>query len=127
MADKFTEAYLQAYKDLVVHGPANETQTTQGPVADAVQFETVMKFIEEAKAGKAELKMGGNRVGDKGYFIEPTVFTNVARDARINKEEVFGPVSVIQYAHSSSICNQLRLGTALSIRKRKQSNGQMTR
>jgi acyl-CoA reductase-like NAD-dependent aldehyde dehydrogenase len=53
-----------------------------------------MKFITEAKA-EAHLQTGGNRVGDKGYFIEPTVFVDVKPNARINKQEVFGPVAIV--------------------------------
>jgi aldehyde dehydrogenase (NAD+) len=55
-----------------------------------------MKFLDEAKAeGKAKLATGGNQIGSKGYFVEPTILTDVPIDSRINKEEVFGPVSVV--------------------------------
>ncbi|KAF9202498.1 hypothetical protein BGZ49_007348 [Haplosporangium sp. Z 27] len=64
-----------------------------GTMVDRVQFERVMKVIENAKAeGKADLLVGGKRFGDKGYFIEPTVFHNVQEDSSLAKEEIFGPV-----------------------------------
>ncbi|KAF9370376.1 hypothetical protein CPB97_002784 [Podila verticillata] len=64
-----------------------------GAMVDRVQFDRVMAFIESAKKeGKAELLVGGQRHGDKGCFIEPTVFVNVDDEATLAKEEIFGPV-----------------------------------
>jgi len=59
------------------------------------QMETVLSFIDEGKKDGAKLVAGGNRVpvnGDKGYFIEPTIFGDVKNDMRIAQEEIFGPV-----------------------------------
>ena len=53
-----------------------------------------MSYIDIGKKD-GELIMGGSRVGEKGYFIEPTIFVNVPDESRINKEEVFGPVCVV--------------------------------
>jgi succinate-semialdehyde dehydrogenase/glutarate-semialdehyde dehydrogenase len=53
-------------------------------------------FVADAKSVGAELRTGGNRIGNQGYFFEPTVFTDVPLDARIMNEEPFGPVSAIQ-------------------------------
>jgi aldehyde dehydrogenase (NAD+) len=92
--DKFVQLYTKAWKDMVTHGDPADSKTSQGPVADTIQFETVMKFIEEAKQ-HATVAMGGNRVGEKGYFIEPTVFTDVKDTDRVVREEIFGPVSVV--------------------------------
>lgn len=68
----------------------------QGPQVDKLQFDRVMSFVEsgkaDAKAGKCRLLTGGNRFGDKGYFVEPTVFADVQEDQLIAKEEIFGPV-----------------------------------
>jgi len=52
-------------------------------------------FVADAVAKGAKVKTGGNRIGNKGYFFEPTVLTNVSREARIMNEEPFGPVAVI--------------------------------
>lgn len=54
-----------------------------------------MKYIEEGK-NSAKLITGGNQKGDKGYFIEPTIFVDPSSDSRVLKEEIFGPVLVIQ-------------------------------
>ncbi|KAL7274759.1 hypothetical protein RUND412_002331 [Rhizina undulata] len=62
-----------------------------GPVADKLQFERVMGFIEEGKK-EGGLVSGGERVGDKGYFIAPTIFTKLPSTSRLMKEEIFGPV-----------------------------------
>lgn len=61
------------------------------PLADEIQGKAVLKYLEIGKK-EGKLVLGGHRLGDKGYFVQPTIFTNVADDAQINKEEVFGPV-----------------------------------
>jgi aldehyde dehydrogenase (NAD+) len=71
--------------------PANE----QGPQVDDIQFEKVMNYIEAGKKDGASLLAGGNRVGNRGFFIEPTVFADVNDNMRIAKEEIFGPVMSI--------------------------------
>jgi len=63
-----------------------------GPQVDKLQFEKIMKYIESGKAQGAKLELGGSRAGNKGYFVEPTVFSNVTDDMTIAKEEIFGPV-----------------------------------
>lgn len=64
----------------------------EGPVVDKIQFDRVMGYIQSGKDEGAKVECGGVRRGDKGYFIEPTVFSNVADDMKIAKEEIFGPV-----------------------------------
>jgi aldehyde dehydrogenase (NAD+) len=54
-----------------------------------------MGYIDSGKKEKASLLTGGNRVGDKGYFIEPTVFADVNDNMKIAQEEIFGPVMTI--------------------------------
>lgn len=54
-----------------------------------------MKYIEEGKKS-AKLITGGNQKGDKGYFIEPTIFVDPSPDSKVLREEIFGPVLVIQ-------------------------------
>ena len=67
----------------------------QGPQVDKDQFDKVMGLIESGKKEGATLECGGSRVGDKGFFIQPTVFSNVKDDMRISQEEIFGPVMQI--------------------------------
>ena len=56
------------------------------------QFDRIMGYIDAGKKEGAKLLTGGKRVGDKGYFIEPTVFDDVKDDMKIASEEIFGPV-----------------------------------
>jgi len=67
----------------------------QGPQVDQEQFDKVMGLIESGKKEGAKLECGGRRFGEKGFFIEPTVFSNVKDDMRISQEEIFGPVMQI--------------------------------
>ena len=55
---------------------------------DADQFQKILSLIDSGKSDGAKLVAGGNRVGDKGYYIEPTVFSDVGDDMRIAREEV---------------------------------------
>lgn len=77
-------------------GPSPLEMTTQhGPVVDKQQFDRIMSFIEAGKSS-ATLLHGGNRIGSKGCFIEPTLFLNPSSDSRIWKEEIFGPVLTVK-------------------------------
>lgn len=80
-------------------GDQFDASTTQGPQVDKIQFDRIMKYIEsgkeDAKNGICQLLTGGNRHGDKGWFVEPTVFGDVKDDQLICREEIFGPVSQV--------------------------------
>jgi aldehyde dehydrogenase (NAD+) len=67
-------------------------ETHQGPQVDQEQFHKIMGFIERGSKAGAKVAVGGNRIGQKGYFIEPTIFTNVNDDMELAREEIFGPV-----------------------------------
>jgi phenylacetaldehyde dehydrogenase len=64
-----------------------------GPQASQEQYDRVMSYIEAGEKEGAQLLTGGNRVGNRGYFIEPTVFTGVKDEMKIAREEIFGPVA----------------------------------
>ena len=76
-------------------GDPFEPTVEHGPQIDQEQFDKIMSLIESGKKEGAKLECGGNRVGDKGYFIEPSVFSDVKDDMKIAKEEIFGPVMQI--------------------------------
>jgi len=63
-----------------------------GPQVDKIQFDKVLGYIESGKAEGAKVALGGGRDGTKGYYVQPTVFTDVTDDMKIAKEEIFGPV-----------------------------------
>lgn len=73
----------------------SEMSTQHGPVADKLQFDRIMSYIEKGKQS-AQLLTGGGRVGSKGCFIEPTLFLNPTNDSPIWREEIFGPVLTVR-------------------------------
>lgn len=81
----------------IVVGDAIDARTTFGPLASAEQCARVMQYIEGAQTTSAQVVTGGRRMlgNTGGYFIEPTLLTNVATTSRIAQEEVFGPVLAV--------------------------------
>ncbi|KAI8146002.1 aldehyde dehydrogenase domain-containing protein [Fennellomyces sp. T-0311] len=109
------DKFIEKFKALAASGKVDnpfDTATFQGPQISERQFERVMGYIETGKQEGATCLLGGNRVGDAGYFIEPTIFTDVTPKMKIMQEEIFGPVvavskfkdvdDVIQMAHDTS-------------------------
>ena len=101
--DEFVEKSVARARKRIVGNPFDK-KTEQGPQVDQEQFNKVMGYIESGKSDKANLVAGGNRVGDKGYFIEPTVFADVKDDMKIAQEEIFGPVmSILKFKDMSEV------------------------
>lgn len=92
--DEFVEKSVARAKRRTVGDPFDK-KTEQGPQVDSDQFNKVMGYIDAGKKDNAKLLAGGNRVGDKGYFIEPTIFGDVQDNMKIAQEEIFGPVMSI--------------------------------
>src|ERR1700675_2196110 len=86
--DEFVEKSVARAKARTVGNPFDKN-TEQGPQVDSDQFNKIMGYIEAGKKDKAKLLAGGNRVGTKGYFIEPTVFGDVPDNMKIAQEEIF--------------------------------------
>ncbi|KAJ8674127.1 hypothetical protein QAD02_005389 [Eretmocerus hayati] len=76
-------------------GDPFDSNTDQGPQIDQDMFDKILNLIESGKKEGANLVTGGSRVGNAGYFIAPTVFSDVGDNMRIAKEEIFGPVQSI--------------------------------
>lgn len=120
--DKFTEHVLEYVNNFKV-GNGLDEGIHIGPVADEQQLRNILDYIEKGKAEGARLLTGGNRITgeayDKGYFIEPTVFTDVTRDMSIAREEIFGPVlSIIpveNFEEAISVANDVEYGLAASV------------
>jgi aldehyde dehydrogenase (NAD+) len=89
--DEFVDRLLRRVRKQKVGDPFDPT-TTQGPQVSQEQFDRVMGYIESGRACGANVATGGKRHGNLGYFVEPTVFTNVRDDMQIAQEEIFGPV-----------------------------------
>jgi aldehyde dehydrogenase (NAD+) len=95
--DEFVERSTARARKRTVGDPFNPT-TEQGPQVDQAQFDKVMGYIEAGKSQGAKMTTGGKRVGDRGYFIEPTIFADVQDGMQIAEEEIFGPVmSIIKF------------------------------
>jgi len=92
--DKFLQRFKERAQKNVVGDPFHQ-DTFQGPQVSQLQFDRIMEYIEHGKQAGATLEIGGKRKGDKGYFIEPTIFSNVTEDMKIQQEEIFGPVCSI--------------------------------
>ncbi|KAI9264385.1 aldehyde dehydrogenase domain-containing protein [Phascolomyces articulosus] len=92
------DQFIEKFKALAASGTVGnpyDANTIQGPQISERQFERVMGYIESGKEEGATCLLGGNRVGDSGYFIEPTIFTDVTTKMKIMQEEIFGPVVAI--------------------------------
>ncbi|CAG9790838.1 unnamed protein product [Diatraea saccharalis] len=92
--DKFVELSAERARARVVGDPFRP-DVEQGPQIDAEQHKKILDLIEEGKQEGAKLVAGGGRVGDRGYFVQPTVFSDVKDDMNIAKTEIFGPVQQI--------------------------------
>ena len=83
--------------EVVVGDPASEA-TNVGPLVSKVQFDRVERYIEKGIAEGAKLVAGGAGRPEglsKGYYVKPTIFSNVRNDMTIAREEIFGPVLCI--------------------------------
>jgi aldehyde dehydrogenase (NAD+) len=94
LKDEFTEKLVARASKMRPADPL-DPKTRLGAIVSQEQMKTVLGYIEAGKSEGAALVAGGNRVsvnGDKGFFIEPTIFGDVKNDMRIAQEEIFGPV-----------------------------------
>jgi acyl-CoA reductase-like NAD-dependent aldehyde dehydrogenase len=95
--DKFVDKLKEIAQSKVVGDPFDEN-TTNGAIISDVQFNKVLNYIKLGKDQGAKVVEGGDRVGEKGYFVRPTIFVDVKDDMTIAKEEIFGPVvSVLKF------------------------------
>lgn len=80
-------------------GDQLDPETQQGPQVSQEQFDKIMGYVDLGQKQGAKLVSGGARVGDKGYFVAPTIFDNVKDEMSIAKDEIFGPVvSVLPFS-----------------------------
>lgn len=95
--DQFVDALAQRAKQRKLGDPFDPT-TQQGPQVDKAQYEKILKYIDYGKSQGAQCVAGGERYGDRGYFIQPTIFDGVRDDMAIARDEIFGPVmSVLKF------------------------------
>ncbi|EEF52026.1 aldehyde dehydrogenase family 2 member B4, mitochondrial [Ricinus communis] len=91
----------------------------QGPQIDSEQFQKVLRYIKSGIESNATLECGGDRFGPRGYFIQPTVFSNVQDDMLIAQDEIFGPVqSILKFKDLDEVirrANTTRYGLAAGV------------
>jgi len=99
--DKFLDRLTERTKAIRIGDPL-DPETQMGPLINKMQYDKVLGYIEIGKADGATLHYGGGipklQGFENGYFVEPTIFSNVQDDMRIAREEIFGPVmSVLSF------------------------------
>lgn len=116
--EEFVDAYVEEVGKLVIGNPA-DAGTTLGPVISEKQLNSVLGFIDRARQAGQTIKAGGQRADRPGWFIEPTVITDVAQTDEIVQSEVFGPVVSIQSAATDDemllLANDVNYGLSASV------------
>ena len=117
--DDVLSATATAVEGMSVGDPGTDDEIGMGPVISAEQQERVLGFVERAVAAKATVVTGGEAVGERGFFVAPTIVTDVAQDSEIVQNEVFGPVVTMQRfasdAEAVAMANDVRYGLAASV------------
>ncbi|KKY27173.1 putative aldehyde dehydrogenase [Diplodia seriata] len=109
--DDFVRRFVDTVKAVSVVGDPWRADTFQGPQVTQAQLDRVLRYVDVGKEEGATLLHGGERVARKGYFVEPTVFTDVDETMRIYHEEVFGPFVVITRFRTQEEAVRLANGT----------------
>lgn len=113
--DTFLDKFVAKCEALKL-GNGLETGTTMGPLANDRRVGAMEALVADAVSKGAKLRTGGKRAGNKGYFFEPTVLTDVPTDARVLHEEPFGPLAVFMpfqsYEEAVAEANRLDYGLA---------------
>ncbi|KAK2464930.1 hypothetical protein APHAL10511_003006 [Amanita phalloides] len=92
--DKFLEGLTQCAKAIKLGDPFS-ADTVHGPLVSKIQYERVTSYIKSGKDEGATVHCGGDQAAEKGFYVQPTLFTGVHADMKIVKEEIFGPVGVV--------------------------------
>ncbi len=117
IAADFTDALAAAAKDTRVGGP-DDTAAYFGPVNNAAQLARVQGFLDRAP-NHARVVTGGRRIGDRGWFVEPTVVDGLRQRDEMIQDEVFGPVITVQRFDGEEeavrCANDVRFGLSASV------------
>jgi 1-pyrroline dehydrogenase len=110
---------VKAVEAMKVADPAEGDDVDMGPLISREQQERVLGFLQRAADAKATIVTGGEAIGDRGFFVKPTIVTDVTQDHEIVQDEVFGPVVTIQPFSSDDdaveMANGVRYGLAASV------------
>jgi betaine-aldehyde dehydrogenase/aminobutyraldehyde dehydrogenase len=110
---------VKVVEGMKVADPAEGEDVDMGPLISQEQRERVLGFLERATDAKATIVTGGDSLGDRGFFVKPTIVTDVSQDSEIVQDEVFGPVVTVQPFASDDdaieMANGVRYGLAASV------------
>jgi 1-pyrroline dehydrogenase len=110
---------VKTVEAMKVADPADGDDVDMGPVISREQQERVLGFLERAADAKATIVTGGEALGDRGFFVKPTIVTDVGQDSEIVQDEVFGPVVTVQPFSADdeaiAMANGVRYGLAASV------------
>ncbi len=113
--DKFIEQFVTNTKKVKV-GNGMDKDSRMGSLANPRRVEAIEQMVQDAVSKGAKVATGGNRIGNKGYFFEPTVVTDVPKNARAMNEEPFGPLALIssfaKFDDAAEEANRLPFGLA---------------
>jgi acyl-CoA reductase-like NAD-dependent aldehyde dehydrogenase len=116
--DELLDRVVQGSRALRIGG-GFEPGVEMGPVVSEAQLERIQSYVRIGREEGAELVLGGERHGDRGYFHQPTIFASVQNDMRIAQEEIFGPVmSVLKFSSEQEayrIANDVEYGLAAGV------------
>jgi 1-pyrroline-5-carboxylate dehydrogenase len=115
--DEFVDKLRRRVATITIGDP-RDPANFMGPVVNEGALKSILAYVETGKT-EGRLVAGGNRVGDRGYFLEPTVIADVAPTARIAQEEIFGPVLAVikakDFEDAMSIANNTEFGLTGSL------------
>jgi len=94
VANEFIEKFVHNASRLQMGDPM-VIENDIGPLVNKEALENISAIVDDAKKKGAQVLLGGERMGDKGYYYKPTILTGITADMRISKEETFGPVAPI--------------------------------
>ena len=116
--DNVLSALIDSISKLKVGDPSVEA-TEMGPLTHKSHRDNVMGFINRSKKYGAKIVLGGNQIGKTGYFVEPTIVTDINQNSEIVQKEVFGPVITVQKAEDDyqaiELANDIEYGLGSSI------------
>ncbi|GJH21165.1 aldehyde dehydrogenase family protein [Caballeronia novacaledonica] len=112
--DEVVERLAQRARTIKLGDPSSR-DTNMGPLISAKQMKSVLDYVDIGKEEGASLVTGGRRSGERGFFVEPTVFANVEHEMRISQEEIFGPVASVIPFDDEADALRIANGTAYSL------------
>ena len=118
IASQFIERFIKKASKLTVGDPTSMS-TDIGPLSTQQGLESISEMVEDARAKGANVLLGGKQTGEKGYFYEPTIVTDIKPDMLLATEETFGPVAPVSIAEDEReavrMANETEFGLGASI------------